>query len=468
MPRLHCILLAAALVASSIQQASAQRPAATVPPDVATLEARVDSVVHADILAHGFPSVSIVIARGGETLLERAWGVADRATGRKATPATTYRIGSVAKQFTAAMVMQLVDRGRVAIADSIARHVAGLPPEWNAITIEQLLSHTAGLAPDFREMPRMAQPLPSDSLLAMAVRSGLRSTPGTSYGYSNTGYLLLAVLLERLHDKPYARILEDEIARPLGLASLRFCDSPAGAQAATGHTRTSAGPIAPTEQHPSQGIGYDAICSTAGDLARWNQALHSGRVVSRASYAAMTTTRGAAEGKYGFGLVPQRAPWGSPAIVHGGESAGLSGHNGWFPAESLSVTLLYNALPRPRVDMAEFIGTIALGGTPRPVPPMPVVTLPEAATPGEGRPKFVGAYELRLGAVFIVSFEDGSLQMAPPNGDPQPLFLQSGSTYAVGSPSSKTLVTFQADANGAVTGFVARDGGADRTLIKVK
>jgi hypothetical protein len=163
----------------------------------------------------------------------------------------------------------------------------------------------------------------------------------------------------------------------------------------------------------------------------------------------MTTTRGAAAGKYGFGLVPRKAPWDSPAIVHDGQDDGFSSHNGWLPAESLSVTLLYNALPRLEVNMADFVGLIVLGGTPRPIAPMPVIELPVAATQGPGRPKFVGAYEIGVGRMFMVTFGDGNLYVTPPGGSRAHLFLQSGTTYTFGSPQSTTTVTFRVDGDGS-------------------
>ena len=462
-----------AIAALPIRAAAAQLPAGTTPPTAEALAARIDSVVKTDILPRGFPSVSIAITRGGRPLLERAWGVANVTTGLTAEPTTTYDIGSLAKQFTAALVLKLVDRGRLSLTDSIGRHLTGLPPEWNAIPIEQLLNHTSGLARDYATGRRETDNVPGDSLLAMAARDTLRSKPGTVFAYSNTAYLMLAVLIERMHGKPYGAVLQDEIARPLGLASLRSCDNVIRDRAAAGYIRSSNGKATTRgDVHASQSLGSGAICSTAGDMARWNQALHGGRVLSAASYAAMTTPRGAATGKYGFGLIPRKAPWGSPAISHDGEDAGFSSHNAWFPADSLSVTLLYNALPRldeTPVNMADFVGLIALGGTPRPIPPLPVIALPVAATQGEGRPKFVGAYELGIGRLFIVTFEDGALYVTPPGGSrAQQLFLQSGTTYALGSPQSTTTVTFRVDADGVVTGFMARDKGVDRELLKVK
>jgi D-alanyl-D-alanine carboxypeptidase len=469
MPTMYRLFVIAAVAALPMRAVAAQLPITTTPPAADELAARLDSVVKADILPRGFPSVSIVVTRGGRTLLERAWGVADVTTGRKAGPTTTYNIGSMAKQFTAALVLKLADRGKLSLTDSIGRHLKGLRPEWHAITIDQLLNHTSGLPRDFATGRPETDNVPGDSLLAAAARDTLVSKPGTVFAYSNTGYMLLGVLVEKMYGKAYAAVLHDEIARPLGLSALGVCENGSSGHAATGYIRSSDGKATPRGPvHSSQDIGPSGICSTAGDIARWNQALHNGKVVSAASYAAMTTPSGAAKGRYGFGLVPRKAPWGSPAVNHDGEDNGFSSHNGWFPAESLSVTLLYNALPRHEVNLADFVGVIALGGKPRPIPPLPAITLPVAATQGEGRPKVVGAYEMGVGRVFIVTFEEGKLHVTPPGGTRQQLFHQSGNEYKLGNPESNTIIVFRVDADGVVTGLMARQNGVDRELRKVK
>jgi D-alanyl-D-alanine carboxypeptidase len=463
------LFLIAALFAFPLRATLAQLPTGSTPPTAELLAARIDSVVKADILPRGFPSVSIAVTSGGRTLLERAWGVTNVTTGRKAEPTTTYNIGSMAKQFTAALVLKLVDRGKLSVTDSLGRYLKGIRPEWNAILIEQVLNHTSGLPRDFTTGKPETANVPGDSLLAAAAQDTLVSKPGTVFAYSNTGYMLLGVLVERLYGKPYGAVLRDEIAQPLGLTSLGWCENVTRDRAATGYIRSSDGKATLRgDVHSSDGLGSSSICSTAGDIAKWNQALHSGRVLSAASYAAMTTPRGAALGKYGFGLLPRKTQWGSPAINHDGEDNGFSSHNGWYPAESLSVTLLYNALPRHEVNMADFVGLIALGGTPRPIPPMPVITLPAAATQGEGRPKYVGAYEMGVGRMFLVTFEEGNLYVTPPGGKPQQLSLQSGTTYRMGGGETSPIVMFIVDANGAVTGLTARQNGVDRELRKVK
>ena len=463
------VVLMASFVALPMRAAAAQLPAATTPPTAEALAARIDSVVKADILPRGFPSVSIAVTRGGKTLLERAWGVANVATAQKADASTTYRIGSVSKQFTAALVLKLVDRGKLALTDSIGRHLQGLRPEWKSITIDQLLNHTSGLSRDFLDLNRVAEDLSGDALIAMAARDSLVSKPGTVHAYSNTGYMLLGVLVEKLYGKSYAAVLHDEIVKPLGLSTLGVCDNVASGRAAVGYVRSSDGKLGPpNEQHMSQNLGSGSICAAASDMAKWNRALHGGRVLSAASYAAMTTPRGAAK-SYGFGLSVRKSYWASPALVHDGQTNGFSSHNGWYPADSLSVTLLYNA--RPRLDdvaMADFVGMIALGGTPPPIPTPPVIDLPVAATQGEGRPPFVGAYELTIGRVFMVTFEDGTLYVTPPGGGAkQQLFLKSGTSYALGGLESTTTITFNVDASG-VTGFTARQNGVDRELRKLK
>jgi CubicO group peptidase (beta-lactamase class C family) len=286
----------AAFAAFPLRAVPAQLPAGATPPTAEELAARIDSVVTTDILPRGFPSMSIAVTRGGQTLLEKAWGIANIGTGQQAEPATLYRIGSVSKQFTAALVLKLVDAGKLSLTDSIGRYLKGLRPDFNSITIEQLLNHTSGLARDYMQMSRESENLPGDSLIAMAARDTLVSKPGTVYAYSNTGYMLLGVLIEKVYGKPYGAVLRDEIARPLGLTSLGWCENMTGPRAATGYLRLSYGKASPRgEQHASQLIGPGAICSTAGDLARWNHALHGGRVLSAASYAVMTTPRGAAD-----------------------------------------------------------------------------------------------------------------------------------------------------------------------------
>jgi CubicO group peptidase (beta-lactamase class C family) len=472
------LAVAPAVAAAQAQEARIARGPVSGPrPSATALAALADSLVKTQLLAQGVPSVSVVVTRGGETLLQRAWGMADAAGGRAADPNTVYAIGSNSKQFTAALVLRLVERGRLRLGDSIGRHLSGLRPEWRAITIEQLLNHTSGLQRSYVDRSRIEANLPGDSLIAQAARDTMASRPGTAFLYSNTGYMLLGVLVEKLYGKSYGAALRDEIARPLGLAALRSCGEVAAGSGASGYVRSPEGTLSPPPAvHPSQQLGAGGVCSTAADLAKWNRALHGGRVLSEASYRAMTTPRGAAVAQdYGFGLSVGPAPWGGPAITHGGQDVtGFVSEHGWYPADSLSVTLLYNVYPRVAAGGTHVIAALALGHTPpatrAPAPQPAVAGTPATGIAGEeARRQFVGEYEMRPGAVFRVSFEEGSFVVTTPWGEKGPLVHQSGATYERGSAGSGNTITFLADAEGRVVGFEARDAGSPgRRLRKIR
>jgi D-alanyl-D-alanine carboxypeptidase len=473
--------LAAPVTASMV---AAQNTNGTIRPDAATLAAKIDSVVQVDVLAQGMPSVSVVVARANETLVERAWGLADVANGRKAEPSTFYQTGSLSKQFTAALLLKLVDRGRLSLSDTLGRFFSGLKPEFNAITVEQILNHTSGLKGDFRGSPERATlPTTRDSLVAMAARDTLATKPGTKFNYSNTGYMFAGAIIEKVYGKSYADALRDEIARPLGLKSLALCTTDKSGGAESYVRSEGAKPRLVESFHPTQMLGNGGVCVTASDLAKWNRALHGGRVLSEGSYRAMTTPRGAAAidgAYYGLGLYVRPEPWGKNVILHGGTTAGYAAMNLWYPADSISVIVLYNGVPQVPVNVASVIAQLAHGLTPLPrrvaqastPPAAPTVTVentPNAAAPA-GAAKFVGEYEGAPGVVFTVTLENGILFNTPPArlGSPkQYLVHKSGTIFSPGGNESVTL-TFVVDTNGEVTGFVARSSGTERTLRRIK
>ena len=341
--RLRAALIAALCIALPFHSGAAQAPQ---PLSKEVVAARVDSMVRAYMAEKGPASVSVAISRGSEMLVERAWGVTDVATKRPATAATVYKIGSVSKQFTAALLLKQVERGKLALTDSIGRYLTtGLRPEWRPLRIEQLLNHTAGMQNDLKREGQPEEEVSPDTMIAWAARDTMSFAPGTRMAYSNVGYLLLGALVEKLYGKPYGAALQEEIARPLGLRTLRWCTDPRkDTTVATGHDYRGPGKSEPSAYaHPSKSLGAGGLCASAADLAAWNRALHGGRVLSPASYTAMTTPRGVARG-YGFGLQMTTSAWGVPVIYHLGGIIGFSAANAWFPSESLSVTTLYNSI----------------------------------------------------------------------------------------------------------------------------
>ena len=335
-----------AALAATLPLASA-RAQSSPPISREAAAARVDSMARAYMAEKGPASMSAAISRGDEMLVQRAWGLADVAANRPASAANVYKIGSISKQFTAVLLLKQVERGKLALTDSIGRYLTtGLRPEWRPLTIEQLLNHTSGLPNDLTREGRPEDGVPTDTMIAWAARDTMAFAPGTRFAYSNVGYVLLGALVEKLYGKPYGAALGEEIARPLGLRTLGWCAEPKDSTRTTGYFYDGPGKLRPAPfAHPSKSLGAGGLCASAGDLAAWNQALHGGRVLSPASYAAMTTPRGAARG-YGFGLQfgVRPAPWNAPVIYHLGGTVGFSAQNVWFPAESLSVTVLYNSI----------------------------------------------------------------------------------------------------------------------------
>src|SRR5688500_17572896 len=310
---LFAAMTAALSTALPISASAAQSPQQ---PSKDVVAARVDSMARAYMAEKGPASMSVAISRGSETLVQRAWGVADIATKRPVTAASVYKIGSVSKQFTAVLLLKQVDRGKLALTDSIGRYLTtGLRPEWRTLTIEQLLSHTSGLPGSFKRDTPPEEAASTASMIAWAARDTMAFAPGTKFGPSSVGYLLLAALVEKLYGKPYDAALREEIARPLGLRTLGWCaQSGKDTLETTGYQDVSVDDRRPVgNAHPSKTLGTGGLCASAADLAAWTSALHGGRALSPSSYAAMSTPRGPAAPINGFGLqVHKEPPWGVP------------------------------------------------------------------------------------------------------------------------------------------------------------
>ena len=423
----------------------------------------VDAIVRTR-LAHpqGPASVSVAIVRGGETLVQRAWGIADAAAHRPATEALTYRIGSVSKQFTAALILKLVDRGALSLGDTLGRLLTTVPRDWQPITIEQLLNHTSGLQRDYRLNALFEQILTrqsSETQLAAAGRDPLLSPPGTRHFYSNTGYMVLGVVIEKLCGKPYRDAVRDEIARPLGLTTLEWCATTNKRATDTiGHIRSPQGALQPAAEIADLVLDTGGLCMSAGDLARWNQGLHGGRVLSPASYTAMITPRGAAVSEhYGFGIRVLKSASGAPILTHDGNTITFVAENTWYPAHALSVTVLYNSpLGVGTSPMAAQLARLAMGE-----PPSSLRDVGEA-----GLTKFVGFYEGRPGRGFTITLEDGTLYGQPTGNTKAELVLQSGTTYAVRD--GRATLTFTLGADGSATALVLRAGTREQIFPKAR
>ncbi len=331
-------------------------------PSRAEVRERVDSLARAFVASSEAPGVSVAVIRAGrDTVVFAGYGEADLENDVPATPATVYRIGSITKQFTAAAVMRLVERGSVRLGDSIGKYLPDLPRAWHVVKVRQLLNHTSGI-PSYTDLgeswaKRWGEHMSPDTLVALTAHEPMDFPPGTGWRYDNTGYVVLGMLLEKLSGVPYAKYLDSTMFEPLGLAHTHYCDrAPLISHRARGYARDGDAFINAPYLDMSQPYAAGALCSTVGDLARWNRLLATGKVVSVASYAAMTTPEGnAGLNHYGFGLV-RSAVGGHIEIAHGGGIHGFITSNAYFPHDSLSITVLANAAPS---DPDALLGNIA-------------------------------------------------------------------------------------------------------------
>lgn len=340
--------------------------AAQALPSKAQVHRVADSLAR-DFVAKGHaPSVAIGIFRGPDTIMFAAYGRADLENDVPAKPTSVYRTGSVTKQFTAAAVLQLIEQGKVKLDDSIAAYVPDLPAVWQPVTIRQLLNHTSGIPSYTGAGAAWVKSWPLDlkpsELLAFVTAKPMDFPRGTKWAYNNSGYVLLGLVIEKVAGRSWAKDIEERFAKPLGLADTRDCQTmPIIPRRVHGYNKIgTAWANAPylSMTHP---YAAGAMCSTVGDMAKWNAALHGGKVVSPASYRLMTTPdSAAAEGLYGFGLRIVSLG-GRTIITHGGGVHGFSAGNMWEPMSKLSITVLTNAGTGKASDLIEELQRVALG-----------------------------------------------------------------------------------------------------------
>lgn len=360
----HSLSVALAMTAACVVPTLAQsRPPR---PPVPAVRRIVDSLALAYIAANRAPGVSIEILRGTDTLVRTGYGFADLEQRVPASPSTLYQIGSITKQFAAAAVMRLVETDRVHLDDSLSRYINGLPTPWRRVTVRQLLNHTSGI-PSMTDIgprwtSRWREDMSTDTLIALTARDSMWFTPGSAWRYDNTAYVLVGVLLDRITGEPFPTYLEEKLLRPLGLAHSYYCDlRRVLPDRAAGYDRDSTGWHRAAYLSMTQPYSAGAMCATIDDLARWNFLLSTGKVVTPASYRAMTTPSGAAQARgYGFGLVVDTLA-GRRRIHHGGGILGFTSANAYFPDDSLSVTVLTNSGSWAPDSLARNVARAALG-----------------------------------------------------------------------------------------------------------
>ncbi len=395
----------------------------------AAVEAVADRALSANGASSGVaPGCAIRVSHRGETLLAKAYGYADLEREVPFGLQTVSEAGSVAKQFMAAQVLLLAEGGRLSLDDDIRKYLPEMPDYGAPIRIYDLLHQLSGVREystlaALRGYPRFYRTLYDldTSYGLIASQRTLNFAPGSRYEYSNSNYVLLTLIVQRVSGMSAAEFGRRRLFEPLGMGSTQWRDDARRlvARRALAYRKAAAGYelFMPTENT----FGHGALLTTVGDLERWNTALVSGGLspfVTR-HLVEPGRLRGGGGRAYGAGIVLGERR-GHRVYRHGGVTAGYNAQLWVFPDDRLSIALLCNARAGDLGDLAGRAADAALG-----LPPLPLRAAPAAATPAPERPEFYRAENgemLAIGAAAGVTSVDlfasvGPIALTGPDDD---------------------------------------------------
>ncbi len=302
----------------------------------------VDQTVQKYMDAAHVPGLSLTVVQDGHTLRSQAYGYENLETQTKATPDTVFEIGSVTKQFTSTLVLKLVGEGKLALDDPLSKFFDDLPDAIKPVTVRQCLSHTSGLFEYLGLGVNMRNDYEPKEMFELAKKRPLDFTPGQAWSYSNAGYLVAGLIIEKLTKKSWAKNVQETIFKPVGMTSSYIQSVPTIIpNRASGYVWVGKSHRNSEVLRPGSAFAAGAILSTGPDMAKWTVALSQGKFpgVSQAWQPVMLS-----EGRtypYGFGWFLGKA-WGQPLVQHGGNTYGQSAQISRYPEERLSVIILTN------------------------------------------------------------------------------------------------------------------------------
>lgn len=308
------------------------------------------------------PGLAVLVRKNGQTVFERGYGVANLRTFRNIDPKTDFRLASFTKQFTALAVMLLVHDSKLRYDEPITEVFPDFPAYGRAITIRHLLTHTSGL-PDYEDLmaptyTAIHQIQDDEVLTLLEHQTAPKFAPGTKWAYSNSGYVLLGLIVAKVSGLPFWEFLHDRIFGPLGMhQTIAFVKgSNVVPRRAYGHTKEPSGFVETDQSPTSATLGDGGVYSNLEDLAKWDEALAAHTLLSgKEMQPALTASEGTLnEGKpvsYGFGwfLDPYK---GHPRMWHTGTTIGFRTVIERFTNDKLTVIILCNRTDLVPGDLA--------------------------------------------------------------------------------------------------------------------
>ena len=376
------------------------------------------------------PGAAVVVTDDGKIVYSAGRGLADVAAKRAITPSTVFRIGSITKQFSAAIMLQLVAEGKVSLDDKLSKFFPDFPKPGADATVAQLLNHTVGVQsytgiPGWMVEAKTNRAYTTEQMIAEFKDLPAPSKPGEKFEYNNSGYVLVGAVIEKVTGKPWHVNVDERIAQPLGLTTIRYGELESHTpNMATGYTLAK-DKVAPAQQiHMSVPHAAGALIGSVEDLAKWNTALHHGKVVRPDLYAKMTAPTVLPDGTtedYGFGIAPREVR-SRKALGHGGGIFGFSTDSIYLPKEDVFVAVFANS-DSPSASPGTVMQQLAAMAIDDPFP-----TFKKAALDAKAVEPWVGLYKVKDGErrVFL---REGKLYTQRTGGQELEAFAAGGGKY---------------------------------------
>jgi D-alanyl-D-alanine carboxypeptidase len=375
----------------------------------ADFSARADQLVKKSFAADQ-PGAAVIVTDDGKVVYKAGRGLADVSAGTPITPSTVFRIGSITKQFSAAIMLQLVAEGKVSLDDKLSEYLPDYPQPGAGATIAQLLNHTVGVQsytgiPGWMVEAKTSRAYTTEQMIAEFKDLPAPSKPGEKWDYNNSGYVLVGAVIEKVTGKPWHVNVEERIAKPLGLKTIRYGEFEGETpNMARGYTRKDDKVADAQKIHMSVPHAAGALIGSVEDLAKWNSALHHGKVVPAELYAKMTAPTVMPDGStedYGFGIAPREVR-SHKALGHGGGIFGFSTDSIYLPEEDVFVAVFTNS-DEPSTSPGMVMSQLAALAVDDPFP-----TFEKTALDTKGVEPWVGLYKVKDGERRIF-LRDGKL-----------------------------------------------------------
>jgi CubicO group peptidase (beta-lactamase class C family) len=412
-----------------------------------------DEVVRSYVDAKQFMG-SVLVARDGKVILSKGYGSANLEWEVPNSPSAKFRLGSITKQFTAACILLLEERGKLKVEDPVKKYMPDAPAAWDKVTIFHLLTHTSGI-PSFTGFPDYhsteATPTTPEQLVARFRDKPLEFQPGEKWNYSNSGYVLLGYLIEKITQQSYSQFVQENIFNPLGMKDSGYDSNTAVIlHRASGYSPGDKGISNAGYIDMSIPLSAGGLYSTTEDLLRWEQGLMGGKLLSAASLQKMTTPF---KSDYAFGLAVHTAN-GHKVIEHNGGIEGFNTALAYYPEDKLTVVVLANLNGGAPESIASNLAALARGEK---------VVLPserkEIAVSPAILEKYVGTYELMPNFDIVVTLEGSQLMSQATGQSKFPLFAESETKFFLKVVDAE--VEFFKNDKGDVTHLILHQGGHD-------